>query len=73
MLDRERMRAAVDKRVYLGDGLYAVLDDGVMIRLEATREFTVHWVALEPEVFVALLKFAEQIGWGDLIKRKPIN
>jgi hypothetical protein len=40
----------MDKRTYLGDGLYAH-DDGFMIWLE---------VALEPETLTAFMKFLER-------------
>jgi len=45
---------------YLGDGLYAKMDDSGMIVLRAPRSEGDHWVGLEPEVFIALLKFAKQ-------------
>jgi len=51
-----------DQDTYLGDGLYAALQGG-MIVLKAPREAGEHWVGLEPEVFDALLQFAIQIGW----------
>lgn len=41
---------------YLGDGLY-VSFDGEHIRLRAPREGGDHWVAMEPEVFQALLRW----------------
>ena len=55
---------------YLGDGLYASYD-GWMITLSAPREHDEHYVALEPEVFEALLQYAMKIGWlkkGDVLK-----
>lgn len=55
-----------DAATYLGDGLYAE-DQGGVIILRAPREAGDHWVALEPGVFVALLCFARDRGWGDLI------
>ena len=51
-----------DTDTYLGDGLYAALQGG-MIVLKAPREAGEHWVGLEPEVFDTLLQFAIQIGW----------
>jgi hypothetical protein len=41
-----------------------------MIILRAPREFGDHWVGLEPEVFLELLRFARSRGWGDLIDRE---
>jgi hypothetical protein len=41
---------------YLGDGLYASLN-GPQIILRAPRMDGDHWIALEPEVFAALLLF----------------
>lgn len=45
-----------NKETYLGDGLFASFD-GWMITLRAPRPEGDHWVALEPEVFAALLEF----------------
>jgi hypothetical protein len=58
-----------DAATYLGDGLYAE-DCGHMIVLRAPRERSDHWVGLEPEVFLELLRFARSRGWGDLIDRE---
>jgi hypothetical protein len=52
---------------YLGDGLYASVDGG-MIKLRAPRSDGEHWIALEPETFVKLIKYAHSIGWGNLVK-----
>jgi hypothetical protein len=57
-----------EHKTYLGDGLYAELDDARMIVLRADRYGVDHWVGLEPEVFRALIEFAHSIGWGDVIK-----
>lgn len=46
---------------YLGDGLYAEFDGWQMI-LRAPRDGMDHWVALEPETFTALMRFAERIN-----------
>ena len=46
---------------YLGDGLYATFD-GWQIVLRAPRADGDHRVALEPEVYTALLRFAERIN-----------
>jgi hypothetical protein len=46
---------------YLGDGLYAEFD-GWQIVLRAPREDGDHWVAIEPEVFTKLVRFAERIN-----------
>ncbi len=45
---------------YLGDGLY-VSHDGWQIILRAPRIEGDHWVALEPNVFVALVDYARRI------------
>ena len=52
----------VMKKEYLGDGLYAHFD-GFMITLSTQREAGEHYVALEPEVFEALIQYAIKIGW----------
>jgi hypothetical protein len=49
-----------ERETYLGDGLYARFD-GFMIWLRAPRETGDHVVALEPEVYAALVKFVERI------------
>lgn len=54
---------------YLGDGLYARLDEGHQIELRAPRLNGEHRVYLEPEVFIALIRFAHQIGWSSLVRR----
>ena len=41
---------------YLGGGLYASFD-GFAFNLRAPRENGDHWVALEPDVFDALIEF----------------
>lgn len=41
---------------YLGDGLYASFD-GYQIILRAPRENGDHWVALEPAVLAAFLRY----------------
>lgn len=48
------------KETYLGDGLYASFD-GWQIILRAPRSGGDHWVALEPEVWRALSRFAESL------------
>ena len=48
------------KERYLGDGLYASWD-GWQIILRAPREGGDHWVALEPEVYTALLRFVRDV------------
>ena len=52
---------------YLGDGgLYATFDGWQIIlrtpRDDAPRRVSDHWVALEPETFEALIRFAERIN-----------
>lgn len=46
---------------YLGDGLYASFD-GWQIVLRAPRNDGDHWVALEPESYTNLIRFAERIN-----------
>ena len=50
----------MEKETYLGDGVYAS-SDGWQIILRAPREGGDHWVALEPEVFHALLKYRSSV------------
>lgn len=52
---------------YLGDGLYASFNGG-MIKLRAPRLDGDHEVFLEPEVYAALLRFAEQCGGPFVIR-----
>jgi hypothetical protein len=47
------------QETYLGDGLYASFD-GYQITLRAPRENGDHYVALEPSVYAALVKYAAQ-------------
>lgn len=49
-----------EKDTYLGDGLYASFD-GYHIVLRTLRGDTEHWVALEPFVLEALIRYADQI------------
>lgn len=51
-----------DQETYLGDGLYARLEAG-MIRLRAPRVEGNHLVYLEPEVYLMLRAFAKRIGF----------
>ena len=46
---------------YLGDGLYATFD-GFQIILRAPRLDGDHWVALEPELLAALIRFADHVN-----------
>lgn len=45
-----------EKEIYLGDGLYAH-HDGYQIVLRAPRELGDHYVALEPQVLDAFMRF----------------
>lgn len=57
------------ERTYLGDGLYAELAYGDMIKLTAPRYTGEdHWVAMEPFVFAKLCQFAASIGWGNIMR-----
>lgn len=49
-----------NQEIYLGDGLYANWD-GWQIMLRAPRIGGDHFVALEPEVYDALIKFVANI------------
>jgi hypothetical protein len=51
---------------YLGDGLYASFD-GYQIILRAPRIYEDHWVALEPDVYMSLKRFAER-HWNIAVK-----
>lgn len=45
---------------YLGDGLYAMFD-GWQVILRAPREGGDHWVALEPEVMLAMVLWLRRV------------
>lgn len=50
-------------KVYIGDGVYAAQEHGSIV-LETEREQNGrNWIALEPEVFDCLLRYAQTIGW----------
>jgi len=44
--------------IYLGDGLYAIYD-GFQVILRAPRQGGDHYVALDPEVYRALVAFVK--------------
>lgn len=46
---------------YLGDGLYASFDGGVVI-LRAGREGRDHWVALDPDVVIAFRHYLRALA-----------
>jgi len=48
-----------ENEYYLGDGLYASYD-GYMFTLRAPRSDGDHWVALEPKVLEAFLRYIDQ-------------
>lgn len=65
-------------KAYLGDGLYVRLEPNQTMVLHTERASIggdkptgtiTHWVALEPEVFLEFLRFANQNGWGEVIAR----
>lgn len=61
-IEREMVRDGTTKdESYLGDGLYATFDGWQMI-LRAPRDGGDHHVALEPETFKALIRFADHIN-----------
>ena len=45
------------QEAYIGDGLYARIDEYGMLVLRAPREEGDHWVGLEPDVWRNLLEF----------------
>lgn len=52
------MSSETQNEIYLGDGLYASFD-GWQIMLRAPRGIGAdHWVALEPNVYAELVRFA---------------
>jgi hypothetical protein len=57
------------EETYLGDGLYASLEGG-MIKLRAPHGgLSDHVVYLEPDVYTALREFARKIGFEEPEKR----
>lgn len=55
--DEDQPRAArTMNEEYLGDGLYASFDGGVVI-LRAGREDRDHWIALDPDVVIAFRRY----------------
>lgn len=54
---------------YIGDGAYAGFD-GWSIILWCDRENGENWVALEPQVFASLLRFAATCGPNFPINKK---
>lgn len=55
------MPDTVNEEEHLGDGLYASFD-GYQIKLRAPRGYGDHEVYLEPDVYRALLHFAQARG-----------
>lgn len=55
----ERVFEMLDGETYLGDGLYASFD-GYQIQLRAPRFEGDHFVYLEPDVYAALRRYADQ-------------
>lgn len=49
---------------YLGDGVY-VSFDGYQIWLDTRAQFPVNRIALEPEVYAALLRYVEKLHEND--------
>ena len=45
------------KKEYLGDGVYADIDAGMIILTVEDGEETLHTINLEPEVFQKLIRF----------------
>ena len=61
----------MEKEVYLGDGLYASFD-GFSFNLRAPQEGGDHWVALEPDVFNALIEFRARTIRSDEARRRSM-
>lgn len=57
----DEVRNALERKVYLGDGLFAHFD-GYQIILTAPRDDCDHYVALEPEVLVAFDIYRENLN-----------
>ena len=49
------------QETYLGDGCYASFD-GYQIWLRSPREAGDHTIALEPETFIALMRFKDALA-----------
>jgi hypothetical protein len=56
----------MDEETYLGDGLYASFDGG-MLKLRAPREHGDHEVYLEAETFRDLLRFVQETPLAPLL------
>lgn len=52
------------RKTYLGDSVYAALEDGMMKLTSENGMEATNTIYLEPEVFEALAVFAKAIGWG---------
>jgi hypothetical protein len=61
----------LENEEYLGDGLYASFD-GYQIVLRAPRTPEDHWVALEPQAYLALQDFALRF-WGPMLQKKTAD
>lgn len=59
--DASDEKAREHPQVYLGDGVYASFDGG-KIWLRTEREQGWHVIALEPQVFTALVEYAKEIS-----------
>lgn len=63
-----------NNKTHLGDGVYVEFSASKVV-LTTQRTFVshdgpaVHYIYLEPETFLGLLRFANQIGWGGVIER----
>lgn len=51
------------EETYIGDGVYASFD-GYHIWLRAPREAGDHFIALEPSVYSALMRYADTVFGG---------
>lgn len=63
------------KPEYIGDALYATYEDGPMIQVFTERASSQpgavvrHQVYFEPDTFLNLLRYANAVGWGKIVKR----
>ena len=48
-----------DSAIYLGDGVYGFVDQGIVC-IATDRGGVWHWIALEPEVMNALVRFSNR-------------
>lgn len=62
------------KPEHIGDGAYVQMVDSGAMHIYTDRggfsdQMVRHWVALEPDAFLNLLRFAYAVGWGGVVQR----